>query len=88
LVTATEVGVVRPETQEIAEVDQVGDGYLETMGVRLLQGRLFREEEVDPAREVAIVNDLAAARLWPGENAVGGRICINCRPDEPLTGSK
>jgi predicted permease len=83
LVTATEVGVVRPETQEIAEVDQVSDGYLETMGVRLLQGRLFREEEVDPAREVAIVNDLAEARLWPGENAVGGRICINCRPDEP-----
>src|SRR4029077_3027007 len=67
LVTATEVGVVRPETQEIAEVDQVSDGYLETMGVRLLQGRLFREEEVDPAREVAIVNDLAEARLWPGE---------------------
>ena len=43
--------MVRPETQEIAEVDQVSDGYLETMGVRLLQGRLFREEEVDPARE-------------------------------------
>jgi predicted permease len=81
LVMATEVGVVRPETQQIAEVDQVSDGYLETMGVRLLQGRFFREEEVDPAREVAIVNDLAATLLWPGGNAVGGHICINCRPD-------
>jgi putative ABC transport system permease protein len=82
-VTATEVGAVRPETQQIAEVDQVSEGYLETMGVRILQGRSFREEEVDKTREVAIVNDLAAARLWPGGNAVGGRICINCRPDEP-----
>jgi len=82
-VTATELGVVRPETQQIAEVDQVSDGYLETMGVRLLKGRLFREEEVDPAREVAVVNDLAATRLWPAGNAIGGRICINCRPNEP-----
>jgi putative ABC transport system permease protein len=83
LVTATEVGVASPETQQIVEVDHVSDGYFETMGVRLLRGRSFREEEVDPAREVAIINDLAAARLWPGGNAVGGRICINCRPDEP-----
>jgi predicted permease len=82
LVTATEVGVARPETQQIAEVDQISDGYLETMGVRLLQGRFFREEEVDPARQVAIINDLAAALLWPGGNAIGRRICINCKPDE------
>ena len=88
LVTPTEVGVVRPETQQIAEVDQASDGYLETIGVRLLEGRFFREEEVGPAREVAIVNDLAAARLWPGGNAVGGRICIDCKPDGRPTGSK
>ena len=82
-VTATETGVARPETQQVAEIDRVSDGYLETMGVPLLSGRLFRADDLDPAREVAIVNDLAAARLWPGANAVGARICINCRPDEP-----
>jgi putative ABC transport system permease protein len=82
-VTATDAGVARPETQSIAEVDTVSAGYLETMGVPLLQGRCFREEEMDPAREVAIVNDLAAARLWPGEDAIGKRICINCTPDRP-----
>ncbi len=82
-VTATEAGAARPETQSVAEVDLVSAGYLETMGVRLLQGRLFREEEVDPARDAAIVNDRAAARLWPGGNAVGSRICIACTPDRP-----
>jgi putative ABC transport system permease protein len=82
-VTATDAGVARPETQSIAEVDTVSAGYLETMGVPLLQGRWFREEETDPARAVAIVNDLAAARLWPGGNAVGKRICIDCTPDRP-----
>jgi putative ABC transport system permease protein len=82
-VTATDAGVARPETQSVAEVDTVSAGYLETMGVPLLQGRWFREEEMDPAREVAIVNDLAAARLWPGEDTIGKRICINCTPDRP-----
>jgi hypothetical protein len=41
-VTATDSGVARPDTQPIAEVDYVSDGYLETMGVQVLQGRLFR----------------------------------------------
>jgi predicted permease len=84
-VTATEAGVARPETQSIAEVDTVSAGYLETMGVPLLQGRWFREEEMDPARQLAIVNDLAAARLWPGGNAIGSRICVNCAPDRPAS---
>jgi hypothetical protein len=61
----------------------VSAGYLEAMGVPLLQGRWFREEETDPAREVAIVNDLAAARFWPGGDAIGKRICIDCTPDRP-----
>ena len=82
-VTATDAGVARPETQSIAEVDTVSAGYLETMGGRLIQGRWFREEEMDPAREVAIVNDLAAARLWPGGDAIGNRICIDCTPERP-----
>ena len=79
-VTATEAGVAHPETQAIAEVDQVSAGYLETMGVPLLAGRMFRQEEEDPGRDSAIVNDLAAARLWPGGNAVGSRVCIDCTP--------
>ncbi len=82
-VTATEDGAAHPETQTIAEVDTVSAGYLETMGIPLLQGRLFRQEEEDPSRDSAIVNDLAAARLWPGGHAVGSRICIDCSPGRP-----
>jgi predicted permease len=82
-VTATDAGVARPETQSVAEVDTVSAGYLETMDIPLLQGRWFREEEMDPARDVAVVNDLAAARFWPDGNAIGNRICIDCAPDRP-----
>jgi len=82
-VTATDAGMAAPDTQAIAEIDHVSAGYLETMGVRLLAGRWFREEEMDSSRDVAIVNDLAATRLWPAGNAVGSRLCLNCAPGQP-----
>jgi len=33
--------------------------------------------------DAAIVSDLAAERLWPGQNAIGQRICIYCTPEKP-----
>jgi predicted permease len=71
------------ETERNEEVDLTSAGYLQTMGVRLLEGRWFREEEATGSREVAIVNDITARQLWPGATAVGKRICVNCPKDEP-----
>jgi len=31
---------------------------------------------MDPDRDTAIVNDIAAARLWPGQDALGKRFCL------------
>jgi len=70
-------------TQLIAEVDVVGGEYLQTMGVHLLEGRWFQEEEMSVSGDAAIVNDSAAARLWPRGNAVGQRICVDCTPERP-----
>jgi putative ABC transport system permease protein len=48
-----------------------GADYLRTLGIPLLRGRMFTEEEVDRARPVAVINE-AAARLWPaGEDPLG-----------------
>ncbi len=67
----------------IAEIDVAGGEYLQTMGIRLLEGRWFREDETNPSNDSAIVNDLVARRLWPGANAVGRRICVDCTPENP-----
>src|SRR5258708_27569353 len=48
------------------------------MGVRLLAGRFFREDDMDITRDAAIVSSALANRLWPGESAVGKRICVYC----------
>ena len=66
-----------------AEIDVAGGEYLQTMGVHLVEGRWFREEEMSPANDAAIVNTLVAGRLWPGASAVGQRICVYCTPENP-----
>lgn len=66
-----------------AEIDVVGGDYLQTMGVRLLEGRWFREEDMSDASDATTVNDFAARRLWPHASAVGQRICVYCTPEEP-----
>jgi predicted permease len=67
----------------VGEIDVVGGEYLQTMGVRLLEGRWFREEEMADSNDAAIVNDFVASRLWPGAGAVGQRVCIDCTPEHP-----
>jgi len=67
-----------PDHGQMAEFDHVSSGYLETMNIRLLDGRWFREDDRTPGRDVAIVNDVLANRLWPGQSALGKQICMNC----------
>ena len=71
--------------EQIAEGNTVSADYLQTMGVRLLEGRFFREDDMAPVRDDAIINDFAANRLWPGEDALGKRLCANCKPAQPQT---
>ncbi|HEV2689354.1 MAG TPA: FtsX-like permease family protein, partial [Bryobacteraceae bacterium] len=73
-----EISKGESETVQIAEIDRVSSEYLPAMGVPLLEGRMFRPDDMDPARDTAIVNEVAAARFWPGESAIGKRICLFC----------
>ncbi len=69
--------------QIAAEIDDVSAGYLQTMGIRLLQGRWLNEEDMSDASDAAIVSDLVAKRLWPGESAIGKPVCVFCSPENP-----
>ncbi|MCZ6916716.1 MAG: ABC transporter permease, partial [Gemmatimonadetes bacterium] len=55
----------------VASVSSASPGYFETMGSRLLDGRLFTETDVTNSEDIVIVDDIVAQRLFPGENAVG-----------------
>ena len=67
----------------VAEIDVIGGGYLQAIGVHLLSGRWFRPEEANGDSKTAIINGTFAQRLWPGESAIGKRICVDCSPESP-----
>lgn len=51
--------------------------WFKTLGSRLLQGRSFTPSDTADASPVAIINQEAAQKFWPGENAIGRRLIVN-----------
>src|SRR5262249_1466751 len=58
----------------------VSAGYFRAMGIRLLSGREFNENDDGANPGVVIVSQSVAARIWPGENPLGKRISMADRP--------
>ena len=56
-----------------AQNSLVSPGYFRTMGISLLQGRDFTEQDLPTATSVAIVNETFAREYFPGQNPVGQR---------------
>jgi putative ABC transport system permease protein len=48
--------------------------YFHLLGIPLLQGRLFTEQDVENAPRVALVNEAFARTWWPDEDPLGKRI--------------
>ncbi|HEY1496956.1 MAG TPA: ABC transporter permease [Candidatus Solibacter sp.] len=48
--------------------------YFRALGISLRRGRLFAEDDDAAHAQVALLNDLAAQRLWPGEDPVGRKV--------------
>ncbi len=48
--------------------------YFRTMGVSIIRGRVFTEQDKAGATPVVIVNETLARRHWPGQDAIGKRI--------------
>lgn len=49
----------------------VSPGYLKAMGMRLLEGRDINWQDVADNRNVVIINETVARRLWPGRSPIG-----------------
>jgi putative ABC transport system permease protein len=64
----------RPAEKSWATFTPVSANYFETMGVRLLRGRVFNEAEMADSPPVTVINESLARRLWPNEDPVGKRL--------------
>ncbi len=68
---------------------QVTEGLLETIGARLIAGRLFTSADVVNRQPVAIVSETAGRQLWPGARAeaiVGREMVANGQPTRRVVG--
>lgn len=60
-----------------AFVRMVTDGYARAAGMTLIAGRDFAETDTLTSERVIIVNQTAARRLWPDQDAVGQKMMVN-----------
>ncbi len=63
-----------PSKYQATDLQIVIPGYFETMRTPLLAGRTFTEDDEQPGRNYAIVDEDLAKKAFPGESAVGKQI--------------
>ncbi len=49
-------------------------GYFPALGIPLRRGRLFDKSDLPDGPQVAVINETAAQRFWPGEDPIGKRV--------------
>ena len=59
-----------------AAVQVVSPGYFATLGIPVLRGRDFSEQDGPGGSRVAVVSTGLAERLWPGEEPIGRRLRV------------
>ena len=60
--------------RKFANYSPITPGYFQTMGIQLLRGRNFTEQDAEKnAAPVAIIDETMASEFWPNEDALGRR---------------
>jgi predicted permease len=67
-----------------AFMNALSPGYFETMGIKVLEGRDFRESDIVENAKIAIVNRKFANHFFPGKSAIGKRLGRGTGPQTKL----
>ncbi len=66
-----------------ADYRTVQPGYFETMGTRLIEGRMFEEADFRDSTQFVVIDQKLARILWPGRSAIGERMLVRATTLEP-----
>ncbi len=71
----------------------VSPEYFHLLGMPLLRGRLFSDQDLEHTPQVAVINQAAARMYWPGkdgrgEDPLGKRVRLRLDTREPLSAAK
>jgi predicted permease len=59
-----------------ANLNKVGEGFFETMGMPIIAGRAIDRRDIRPDAEAVVVDEVFARKYFPNENAVGRRLGV------------
>ncbi len=65
----------------LVETAIVSPGYFHLLGITLLRGRVFSDQDVETTPAVAVINEAMARAFWPNEDPVGKRFKLRRRPN-------
>lgn len=68
-----------PEEEVVIELYTVGPDYFRTMGIPLVAGRDFTEQDDSGKLPVLVINETMAKRYWQGRNPIGGQVRLGPR---------
>jgi predicted permease len=72
------------EPPPVPAFNEVDAGYFRAMGVPLVRGRLFEENDNAAAPKVVIIDEFLARKYWPKRNPVGEKIRRGMEAKDPL----
>src|ERR1700677_1941397 len=58
----------------------VSPEYFHLLGIPLLRGRLFNDQDLENTPQVAVINQAAARTYWPGQDPLGKRVRLRLDP--------
>ncbi|HEX7185448.1 MAG TPA: ABC transporter permease [Thermoanaerobaculia bacterium] len=71
-----------PEGQEdVMRAGVATPGFLRALGISIARGRAFDERDREGSTQVAVLNEAAASRFFPGEDPLGKRLVLGTNDD-------
>jgi putative ABC transport system permease protein len=69
-------GVPDPPTDQRPDVifRAIGAGYFDTMGIPIVRGRDFTDQNNADSKDVVVISEKTATHFWPGQDPIGKRL--------------
>ena len=52
----------------------IGPGYFNTMGIPIVRGRDFTDQDKGDSKDVVVISEKTAQHFWPGQDPIGKRL--------------
>ncbi|HKP72323.1 MAG TPA: ABC transporter permease, partial [Pyrinomonadaceae bacterium] len=70
-----------PGQEPSTDMRAVDENYFQTIGIPLLSGRMFTEQEAREFRPVVVISETMARQHFPGQNPVGQHVTVQMERD-------